>query len=279
MVYQAEDRAKLRRQHSDLAIQLAMHGRWDDAVKVNRAIIDAFPQDAEAYNRLGKALAEVGNYSEAQAAYSKCLELDPHNTIARKNLNRLAVLGNLAEADAPHETGQRKLSPQMFIEEMGKTGVSTLIEPDFQVAAVLTSGDEVYLRAEDLQLLVETGQGQYVGKIEPRLAQRLLKFIEGGNRYVAAVTNIAESEVKIFIRETYQDPSQAGKLSFPAVGTGENFRPYVKERLLRQDGPAEDYYEDSDGDDWGQEDTDERAGSVLEIGAEAARDDFDSDEE
>ena len=31
MVYQAEDRAKVRRQQAEAAIQLALQGRWDEA--------------------------------------------------------------------------------------------------------------------------------------------------------------------------------------------------------------------------------------------------------
>lgn len=271
MVYQAEDRARLRRQHSDLAIQLAIQGRWDDAVKVNRAIIDAFPQDAEAYNRLGKALAEIGNYAAARDAYSRCLELDPHNAIARKNLNRLATL---EEVEAPRDGAQQKLAPDMFIEEMGKTGVTSLIEWNPQVAVRLTAGDRVYLRADGSSLLVDTAQGELVGKIEPKLAQRLLRLMKGGNQYVAAITNIAEREVRVFIRETYQDAKQVGKLSFPATSAGDSFRPYVKERLVRQDGTSEEYYEEADSDDWEPDSGDTEEVSVFEVSPEAAREDF-----
>jgi hypothetical protein len=72
--------------------------------------------------------------------------------------------------------------------------------------------------------------------------------MEGGNQYVAAVAAITESgDIKVFIRETFQHPSQAGKLSFPPTA-GEVFRPYVKERLLRQDG-GEDYLEEGEDEE------------------------------
>ena len=45
------------------------------------------------------------------------------NSIAQKNLDRLATLGEAA----PPRTASQKLSPQMFIEETGKTGVTTLV--------------------------------------------------------------------------------------------------------------------------------------------------------
>lgn len=243
MVYQAEDRAKVRRQQTELAIQRAMQGRWDEAVNINRYLITIFPNDADAFNRLGKALTELGRYSEARDAYSKALELDTHNAIARKNLSRLATLG---EEDVPRESVQ-KLSPQMFIEEMGKTGVTTLTRPNMDVAARMTAGDEVFLRPHDGTLLVESAQGEYIGEVEPKLAQRLIKLMAGGNEYVAAITSLSESDVRVFIREKYQHPSQAGRLSFPPTVT-ETFRPYVKERLLRQDDMREEFLEE--GEEW-----------------------------
>ena len=242
MVYQAEDRAKVRKQQTELAIHLAMQGRWDEAVNVNRALIAVFPNDAEAYNRLGKALAELGRYAEARQAYAKALELDPHNPIARKNLSRLATLGE----QATPRNAVRKLSPQMFIEEMGKTGVTTLLRPNLEIAARLTAGDQVFLRPDDGTLRVESGHGEYIGEVEPKLAQRLLKLMEGGNQYVAAITARTESgDVRVFIRETFQHPDQVGKLSFPPTVT-EAFRPYVKERLLRQDHEEEECFEDGE---------------------------------
>jgi len=242
MVYQAEDRAKVRRQQTELAIQRAMQGRWEDAVNINRYLITIFPSDVDAYNRLGKALTELGRYSEAREAYSRALELDSHNAIARKNLSRLATLG---EEAAPRESVQ-KLSPQMFIEEMGKTGITTLIRPNMDVVARMTTGDQVFLRQQDSTLLIESAQDEYIGEVEPKLAQRLIKLMAGGNQYVAAITSLSESDVRVFIRETFQHPSQAGRLSFPPTVV-ETFRPYVKERLLRQDAQEEYFH---DGEEW-----------------------------
>jgi len=238
-------------------------------------MVDAFPQDADAYNRLGKALTELGEYAEAREAYSRCLELDAHNSIARKNLNRLATL---EKVEAPREGAQQKLAPDMFIEEMGKTGVTSLVEWNPQAVARLTTGDRVYLRPEGASLFVDTAQGELIGKVEPKLAQRLLKLMDSGNQYVAAITNISEREVKIFIRETYQDPSQSGKLSFPATTTGDSFRPYVKERLVRHDGAGEEFYED--GEDWEPDDApDTEEVSIFEITPEATHEDADAADE
>ena len=73
MVYQAEDRAKVRRQQAEAAIQLALQGRWDEAANLNKSILGVFPTDVDAYNRLGKAQTELGRYNDAKKSYMKAL--------------------------------------------------------------------------------------------------------------------------------------------------------------------------------------------------------------
>jgi tetratricopeptide (TPR) repeat protein len=245
MVFQAEDRARTKKQRTDAAIQLALQGRWDDAASLNRSIIDLFPTDVDAHNRLGKALTELGRYAEARGAYQKALEIDPLNAIARKNLSRLATLGEVA---APRPATQ-KLSPHMFIEETGKTGVTTVLRPNLEVAARMTAGDQVNLARDNGALVIMSIHGEFIGAVEPRLAQRLCKLMEGGNQYVAAISSLTDDDVNVFIRETFQHSSQAGKLSFPPTAT-EAFRPYFKERLIRQDTVNEVYYTSDEGEDW-----------------------------
>ena len=66
---------RLRRQSSKQAIALAMQGRWREAVAVNKSLIESFPSDVDAYNRLGRAYMELGEYSQAREAYQQALEL------------------------------------------------------------------------------------------------------------------------------------------------------------------------------------------------------------
>ena len=270
---QAEDRAKVRKQHADTAIKLALEGRWDDAAKLNKAILELFPTDVDAYNRLGKALTELGRYGEARDAYQKALEVDPVNAIARKNLERLSSLGTKAK----RRPAAQKISPHMFIEETGKTGTTVLVKPNMEIAVRMTAGDQVEVARDNGGLVVRSLHGELIGEVEPRLAQRLSKLIEGGNQYIAAISGMAGQDVRVFMRETYQDPSQAGKLSFPPHVT-EAFRPYVKERLVRKDAGDEAYYDPEDSDDWtpGQE-SGHRSGGVA-IGQFSGGDDESSDE-
>ena len=113
MTYQEERLARLRRQRSRQAIDLAMQGCWQEAITANKAILEDFSTDVDAYNRLGRAYIELGNYAQAREAYSRATELDPYNAIAKKNLQRLNYLG---EAVIGSGGKYRKVAPHQFIE-------------------------------------------------------------------------------------------------------------------------------------------------------------------
>ncbi len=271
MQNQAEDRIRLRRVLPERAIALAMENRWSEAADVNRKIIELYPSDADAYNRLGKALLEMGRYRDALATYKRAVELDPNNVIAKKNVERLAHLADKApeptripQAAHTSEREPARINPTMFIEETGKTGVTNLINlGQAELLIKVTAGDHVELRVKENKLEAYDENGQYVGQVEPKLAKRLVGLIEGGNRYTAAVTTANETAIAIIIRETYQHPSQRGKLSFPpkALPTGA-YRPYMREGALRygmEDDEDSMFDFDADGDELDAEESDEEA--------------------
>jgi hypothetical protein len=247
MNYQTGETTRLRRQRVEQAIQLALESRWKEAVALNRSIISMFPSDVDAYNRLGKALMEMGEYDDARVAYQRAVEMEPLNTIARKNLERLEVRAKAAAA--AQGDSNRKIDPSLFIADTGRTGIATLRAVAPESLGRLTAGETVDLRPQDNTLAVVTPDGEYVGQLEPKLGLRLLRLMEGGNRYVAAVASL--SEQRVIIREIYQHPSQQGRPSFPPVG-GETVRPYVKERLVRRELEEEETApeEAEEGEEW-----------------------------
>ena len=91
----------------------------------------------------------------------------------------------------------------------------------------------VYLKVDGTGLAVANAGGDYLGQVEPRHAQRLIKLIEGGNQYAAAIVSAAEDRVLVIIREAYQDPSMADQLSFPPKG-GESLRPMSDKMVKRE---------------------------------------------
>jgi hypothetical protein len=232
MTYREEDHTKLKRKSNKEAILLAMQGRWREAIAANESLLESFPNDVDIYNRLGRAYMELEEYSLAKQYYQKALELDPYNTIAQKNLNRLSQLG---ESVAGGGSTFYAVEPQQFIEEVGKTGVANLYRLGRpEILAKTVAGGKVNLRIEGLGLIVENTRGEYIGRVEPRHGQRLVKLIQGGNKYTASIISAGDEGVTVMIREVYHDPSQAGQLSFPPRGV-ESARPYISDRILRRE--------------------------------------------
>ncbi len=241
--YQREDeeKARLRQQLSKKAIDLALQGRWEEAEAVNRDIIEKFPNDVEAYNRLGRALTELGDLNGAKEAYLKALGLAHDNAIAKKNLARLTSLSeSLAKSKKRRQKSPatkakaRKVPLDLFITETGKAGVVNLINvASGEVLAKITFGDPVRLEAKERHLFVTTEAGEYLGEVEPKQGLRLIKLMQGGNKYDAAILSVEGDKVEVLIKETYQHPSQAGRPSFPIKAT-EHLPIRLKESLLRR---------------------------------------------
>jgi hypothetical protein len=209
-----------------------MEGGWREAIAVNQSILEMFPEDVEALNRLGRAHLELGEYKEAEAAYRRSTEIDPYNAIALKNLQRLSYLREVAGVA---EGGANRLEPQAFIEEVGKTGVVQLVDlAPPEVLARMVAGDKVQLKIEDAGLVAENSHGVYLGRVEPEQGQRLARLMTGGNQYSAAIVSVAEGTVSVIVREVYRDPSQAGRPSFPSKGVGVT-RPDYGERAIRRE--------------------------------------------
>lgn len=228
--YQEDELARLKREQEKEAIVLAMEGRWKEAVTANKAILELFPSDVDACNRLGKALMELGEYAEARKAYSRTWEIDPYNTIAKKNLERLSYLGERQELD---KSDLHKVIPHLFVEEAGRAGVVNLVHlAPQETLAKMAAGDPVTLLLEGQSLTVKNQQGEYLGQVKPKYGLRLSRLIEGGNSYEAAIASVGEGEIKVLIRETFQHPSQVGRLSFPPK-TIEGFRPYTRDSVLK----------------------------------------------
>jgi tetratricopeptide (TPR) repeat protein len=245
-VGEADTTTRQRRQLGEQAIMQATQGEWEAAVETNRQLLELGP-DIDAFNRLGKALAELDRSAEALEAYEQALERDATNRIAQRNVERLRVL---LAADKPAKDGKArtdKAPATLFIEEMGKTGRARLINLAApRVLAPLSPGDAVELKVEGDALQAEVG-GTTIGGVEPRIAGRLLKLIAGGNRYEAAITTLHESgnELTIIVREVFTHPANFGKVSFPTVSQGGGgVRPYMKGSALRYDD--EDEVEEAD---------------------------------
>jgi hypothetical protein len=235
---------KPRSQYADEAVQLAIAGKWDDAVKLNKFIVESFGGDEETQNRLGKALSELGKLKDAKAAYEVALKLNPMNSIAKKNAARLNTLLHQKEG---LKVGGTKVDLNLFVEEMGKTVITAVEGSSPDICSKVAAGDIAELKIDGDGIVAETSRGVRLGTLEAKMARRLIKFMRGGNKYQGGVTACDGSTVKLIVRETYQDPKFAGKPSFAIRRKREvEFRPYTKESLLSRGSGAEVFTEDDD---------------------------------
>jgi tetratricopeptide (TPR) repeat protein len=228
MAYNDDEQVKLKKLNTQSAIDLAMAGRWRESITANQAILELFPSDVEALNRLGRAHLELGEYTQAQAAYRKSKAADPYNSIADRNLRRLEVLV-VSGSKPPVATAVHRVEPQVFIEESGKAGVVNLssLAPR-EVLAHAVAGDKVNLLPDGASLRVESTEKDYLGSVDPRHALRILKLMRGGNKYSGTVLSSSEDKLSIIIRETYQDHSQVGQISFPTRLTPAGRKPEIE---------------------------------------------------
>ena len=233
---------RLKRQLVEQAIAAAASADWSGAAELNERILELGP-DVQAENRIAKALWELGELASAREHYQAALALDPTNRIAERNIDRLRVLlFDAGDRTTPAEVGS-KAPVNIFVEEAGKTGFAGLYElPDPHQLAQVNPGDFVDL-TPDGGRLVARSNGVYVGMVEPRVAARLLKLIADGNQYAAGVTSIGDKDVRIIIRETYQDPRNYGKVSFPTSAKASDLRPYTKGTLIREELDLEEELE------------------------------------
>lgn len=232
----AETRPQSRRQLIEQARRAALDGNWETAIQLNQQIIERSPRDADAYNRLGRALLEFRRAGAAHEAYSQALKIDPANMIARRNLQRLELIHHRRGTDDGHDQARGSIIPRtsVFIEEVGKTWVDELVNPaPMDELADIYSGEQLQLKVEDGRLVVLRANGQRVGEVEAKTAERMIELIEGGNRYGVFALGLSAASLRVILREVYRDPKQAGRISFPRQISAT--RAYLRERdLLRQ---------------------------------------------
>ena len=260
--FPTEDRLRQKRTKSEQAITLAMKNRWDEAAQVNREILDLFPNEVDAFNRLGKALTELGRYGEARDAYAQAVKLDPLNGIASKNLQRLgklAVEGSAAPAPTP-------VDPRLFIEESGKTTVTQLTDVRrTEAAAKLSAGDQLRMERRGNQVIVTDASSTDIGRIEPKLEQDLIKLLDLGAQYSVFVTAANEQQVYVIVRETHRAASMGNRPSF-RPSAAQEVRAYTREGAARFELEEEEEEEEELS-----EEEDEEAEVVpadLEVGVE-----------
>jgi tetratricopeptide (TPR) repeat protein len=231
-----------KRQLVEQAIAASAGGDWAEAADLNRKILE-YGSDSEAENRLAKALWEMGDLATAREHYQNALALDPTNRVAERNIDRLRLLLSQSGDKAGDGATSEKAPVGIFVEETGKTGFAFLVDlANPRQLAHVNPGDAVELVPEGGRLMARSN-GVGIGTVEPRVASRLLKLMADGNRYSAGITSLGDKDVRLIIREVFQDPRNYGKVSFPTAAKASDLRPYTKGTLVREELDLEEELE------------------------------------
>lgn len=278
MTKQQDEKMRQRRRLQEQGIELASKSQWNEAVAVNQQIIE-LGEDADAFNRLGKAYFELGRLNDAREAYQNTLRIMPSNMIARRNVERLeGLIARRGDDNRIDRTGRQLVDLRLFIAETGKTALTTLMDVQRAVANTLVTGEQVQLQIEGQHVIILNSHGEIIGRLEPKLAQRLSELMNGGNRYIAAVAQANGHQIRVLIRETFQHPSQRNRVSFPGKFSEGALRGYYPT------GTYEDYAEDLLEDEDAGEEPEEMEEEVFsheeeELGLEEIEPDMGDDED
>lgn len=211
-----QGRQPTKRQMVEQARDVALTGDWEKSLEINTRFLERFPRNAEALNRKGRALLELGRLQEAWDAYAEALSADPANMIARRNLQRLEMLSN---GDTAMPTAEEVIpSPRagVFIEEIGKTWVDELTRAaDDPILATVSPGEQLTFTVEGVRVVVTSRDGQLLGELEQRIGQRLIDLMKAGNRYEMYALGMSGHSLRFILREVYQDPAMAGQMGLP----------------------------------------------------------------
>lgn len=273
-----DDKMRQRRRLQDRAVDLAAKSNWAEAAEVNQQLVE-LGEDADTYNRLGKAYFELGRLDDAREAYENSLRLMPANAIARRNIERLDHLSNKASTAQVERAHRQLVDLRLFIAEAGKTVVTTLVDvPIAAVVASVVTGEQVELQVNGKQVHVLNSDGQVIGRVEPKLAQRLSELMAGGNRYLAAIAQVNSQQIRLLIREVFQHPSQRERVSFPGKFSDISTRSYIPAGAFDEYGD-DMMEEDEASDEQGEIEEEVFSSDEEELGLDEIEQDMGDDEE
>jgi tetratricopeptide (TPR) repeat protein len=202
------------------AVDAAKNKDWNLAVEINEEILEADPRNVNALNRLALARMQLGHNRVAEKLLTKVLELNKHNKIASKNLERVKK-----KIKGPNISFAQNFAS---IEEPGKARVIELIRPaNKKTLSNLSIGQNCTLepKNEYISIYVETENNKkkdstksvYLGALPQNISARLTKLIKNGNEYRCTIHSINSdsSKCKVLVKECKVSEANQGITSFP----------------------------------------------------------------
>ncbi len=210
------------------AIDAALCCNWQEAIKINEEILKNTPKDLLTLNRLIYAYTQIGKISKAKKICQTVLQIDKYNFIAQKNLDKLKSLPKKFSAEKNDETTS-PLSPNLFLEEPGKTKTIQLTHPaPKNIIYRLRIGMTVNLSPKKHSIDIRSEAKTYLGDLPDDIAFRLLRFLKAGNTYHACIKNICKNSLSIFIREISRGKKFRDQPTFMTTSSGHDYSSPLK---------------------------------------------------
>ena len=203
------------------AIELAVAGKYQEAIETNQQILKQSPKDPDIVMQLAHAYWQLGELTNAEKYYLKALKIDPNNNLAKKKIVLLNALKKKTKLKTPQNKA-KIVSITELIEEPGITKIIRLsIVGKPEHISLLSIGEEVFLKIKKRKIGIRDLNGNYVGCLPDDLSKRLIQFIKYKTKYEAFVFSIEKNEVKVFIREV----KKPRRLSHTATFTSDEIIP------------------------------------------------------
>jgi tetratricopeptide (TPR) repeat protein len=187
------------------AIGAAKANDWAKAITINQEILTQNPEDIDALNRLGFAYLQLQKTRLATKTFGQVLQLEKNNPIALKQLANIKKRTIVTP----------QFSSQNFVEEPSKSKIIALHRLTHkQILEKLSIGQELNLKLKTRFISVETPDKTYLGSLPEDISLRLSDLIQKGNQYVSYLHSCSGKHCHVFIKETYQSPSNRNTHSF-----------------------------------------------------------------
>ncbi len=166
-----------------------------------------------------------------------------------------------------HYDGQKKPVQSVGNYDGQKKPVQSVGDIENESAAASFLDDAIALDVYDCN-------GVNLGRLEPRLAARLIRFMKLGNEYTAAVLSLNEKrdQIQIVIRESHRNPDNRHEVSFPGKLIDENDRRVGFDEIeddIDDVESVEDEHDDSEPDAFSGDDEDHDRLDTLETNNDA----------
>jgi len=200
------------------AVEAAFNNKWNEAISLNKKILNIEEKNFDAMLRLGFAYFQKQEFKKAKTIYQKGLKIQPNNPVIINYLKKIEVIEKNKKMN--QKMNNILTNPELFLEIPGKTKSVTLVNlGQKEVIAKLNIGEEVNLIIRRRRIAVKTKNNEFVGNLPDDIGKRLIILIKGGNQYLVFIKEISLNNIVVFIKEEKKSKKLQRFISFPSSAT------------------------------------------------------------